>query len=272
MESKKKQGEIMNTLATRTGDNIKEMAAILASYPAPDKWTQKQKTQAVQFAALLDTAQKVITTANLIGIDYSIEKRTFLENAGKTQSTHTRTAYRTALGRLEAWAERQKFNLLEITAAQADDFIYSLRGRAAASIRLDIAATSSFFTWLERRHTGLKNPFRGTKARPARKAVKKIVIPTFEEVETMIRELPPTLAAAVSIMAFRGLRAGILPNLSIAGNKFFGHSKGHDISGIFSDKILKMITVAFLPLRGPFAGEIVNTLEKEDCPCYRKTL
>jgi hypothetical protein len=48
----------MNALATRAGKDIKEMAAILAAYPAPDKWTPEMKAQAVQFAALLDTAQR----------------------------------------------------------------------------------------------------------------------------------------------------------------------------------------------------------------------
>jgi len=45
----------MKGLATRAGSDIKEMAAILAAYPAPDKWTADMKNQAVQFAALLDT-------------------------------------------------------------------------------------------------------------------------------------------------------------------------------------------------------------------------
>ncbi|MDR0476094.1 MAG: site-specific integrase [Treponema sp.] len=150
----------MTALTTRTGNDIKGLAAILAAYPAPDKWTEKQKTQAVQFAALLDTAQKMIAAANLTGINYQAEKETFLSNAGKTDSFHTRTAYRAGLDRLEAWAAAKGINVLELTPAQADDFIYSLRDRASASIRLDTAAASSFFTWLHRRHTAIENPFR----------------------------------------------------------------------------------------------------------------
>jgi len=252
----------LNAIATRAGDDIKEMAEILAAFPAPEKWTHEQKAQAVQFAALLDTAQKVIKAKTMAGIDLQKEKAAFLGNAGRTGSAHTRTAYRAALDRLEAWAERQKINILELTPAQADDFIYSLRDRATASIRLDVSGASSFFTWLERRHAELINPFRGTKARPPRKAVRTVVIPTEREVETMVRELPPDLAAAVSVMAYRGLRAGTLPTLSISGDRFTGHSKGKDISGKLPAIALDAIKAASLPLRGPFAGERANTLEK----------
>ena len=74
MKDEKSKGETdMNVLAHRAGNDIKEMASILAAYPAPDKWTAVQRDQAVQFAALLDTAQKMILAANLIGIDYNVE-------------------------------------------------------------------------------------------------------------------------------------------------------------------------------------------------------
>lgn len=253
----------MDTLAIRAGNDIKDMAAILAAYPAPEHWTPAQRAQAVQFAALLNTAQKVIAAANLAGINYRAEQETFLENAGRTQSLHTRTAYRAALGRFNAWAARQQLNPLEVSPAQADDFIYSLRGgRSAASIRLDVSAASSFFTWLERRHAGIKNPFRGTKARPAKKQDGKIEIPDALDVETILRKLPADLAAAVAVMAYRGLRVGLLPTLAISGDRFFGRSKGKDISGALPTATLKAIKAAGLPLRGPFAGVLPNTLEK----------
>ena len=240
------------------------MAAILATYPAPHLWTPEQKSQAVQFAALLDTAQKMIAAAGTAGIDYSAEKETFLNNAGRTGSEHTRAGYRAALGRLDTWAARQKINPLELTPAQADDFIYSLRtDRASSSVRLDISAASSFFTWLERRHAGIKNPFRGTKARPAEKSVKETIAPDAPDVETIVRDLPGDLAAAAAVMAYRGLRAGALPTLSISGQRFTGRSKGKDIAGSLPLEALEVIKAAALPLRGPFAGVLPNTLEKQ---------
>ena len=264
MRQNNSKGDIVKELAIRTGNDIKEMAQALATFPEPGKWTQEQKAQAVQFAALLDTAQKMIAVKTLAGIDYSSEKETFLNNAGRTSSVHTRTAYRAGLDRLETWAAAHGLNILELTPAQADDFIYSLRGdRAAASIRLDTAAASSFYTWLHRRHTAIENPFRGSKARPEKKTVKKVDPPqTAAEIKTIIKELPPEMAAAAAVMAYRGLRAGALPTLSITGGKFTAHSKGKDIGGKMPDAALNAIKAAALPLRAPFAGIKANTLEK----------
>jgi len=253
----------MTVLTTRAAANIQDMAEILAAYPSPDKWTQEQKKQAVQFAALLDTAQKMIIAANLTGIDYMSEKEIFLKNAGKTGSTYTQIGYRNALIRLDTWAERHNVNPLELTPAQADDFIYSLRrDRAPASIRLDISATSSFFTWLERRHAGVKNPFRGTKARPGKKAVRNFAIPTEQEVKIITTKLPAPLTAAASVMAYRGLRAGALATMAISGDRVTWHSKGKDYAGHIPSAVLDAIKAASLPLRAPFAGILTNTLEK----------
>jgi integrase len=76
-------------------------------------------------------------------------------------------------------------------------------------------------------------------------------------------------AAAASVMAYRGLRAGALPTLSIAGGKFTAHSKGKDIAGELPPAALKAIKAAALPLRAPFAvpdgykpENWTNTLEK----------
>ena len=252
----------MTVLTTRAGDGIKELAAILANFPAPEKWTNEMREQAVQFAALMDTAQKMITAANVAGINYNSEKTIFLDNAGQTKSVHTRAAYRAGINRLETWAATRGINVLELTPAQADDFIYSLRDRAAASVRLDASAASSFFTWLHRRHTAIENPFRGTKARPAKKAAKKIEVPTAAEIKTVIQELPHFEAAAAAVMAYRGIRAGALPSLSISGGKFTGHSKGKDIAGEMPATAMAAIKAAALSLRGPFAGIIPGTLEK----------
>ena len=119
----KSEGINMTTLAKRAGNDIKEMAAILAAYPSPDKWTKTQKDQAVQFAALLDTAHKMIIAKSIIGINIKLEINKFLNSAGRTQSKHTQIAYKSSLDRLSVWADRQKLNILELSSAQADDFI-----------------------------------------------------------------------------------------------------------------------------------------------------
>ncbi|MDR0447250.1 MAG: hypothetical protein LBH07_01125, partial [Treponema sp.] len=197
MKRKKDTGDIMNELAIRTESDVKEMAAVLATFPDPAKWTREQKAQAVQFAALLETAQKMISVKSLAGIDYEKEKSLFLANAG--QSEHTRRGYAAAIVRLDAWAAAQGINVLELTPAQADDFIYSLRTsksektgseNSPATVRIVTAASSSFFTWLHRRHTAIQNPFRGSKARPKEKAVRELAVPSDKEVKTILKGLP----------------------------------------------------------------------------------
>ena len=256
MERKKDGAGRMNELATRAGKDIKEMAAILATFPEPGKWTQEQKAQAVNFAALLDTAQKMIAAKTFAEIDYSAEKEKFLNNAGRTGSKHTSRGYRSALGKLEAYAERAHISPLELTPARADDFIYSLKGEAAAAtIRRDVAACSSFFTWLERRHEGIKNPFRGTRARPAKKAKKELAIPNAAEVKKILAALPAYEAAAVAVMAFRGLRIGGLPEMEISGERFKTRSKGKDISGKLPGNALAALKAHNAPnKRRPFGG------------------
>ena len=208
-------------------------------------------------------AAELHTAVNIAGIDWQKEKTKFLDNAGQEQSAHTRRGYSNALGKLEAWAGGHGINPLELTAAQADDFIYSLKasGSASASVRLAAAAASSFYTFLHRRHEEIDNPFRGTKARPKEKAARPLAIPSAPEVETILRELPPVWAAAVSLMAGLGLRCGALPGLSIKGGRFVSHSKGKDISGEITEEITERIKAAGLPLREPFAGRTTNSIE-----------
>jgi site-specific recombinase XerD len=127
---------------------------------------------------------------------------------------------------------------------------------AAASIRRDVAACSSFFTWLERRHETIKNPFRGTKARPALKTTKELTIPkSTVEVKKIISALPSFEAAAVSVMAFRGLRIGGLPGMEITGGRFKTRSKCKEISGTLPDYVLNAIkSTGAKDKRKPFSG------------------
>jgi site-specific recombinase XerD len=257
----------MNAIAQRitaTPASLAEMALrIKQEAPTLADLNNGQLEQVARLVIAQRLTAEMNAKVDLAGIDYQSEKAVFLATAGKTESKHTRTAYRAGLDRLETWAGSRGINILELTPAQADDYVYSLRGsRAAASVRLDTAAASSFFTWIHRRHTAIENPFRGSGARPGKKAVKKIEVPTAAEIKTIIHELPLYEAAAAAVMAFRGLRAGALPTLSIAGGRFAGHSKGKDIAGQLPAAAMSAIKKAGLPLRGPFAGIKANTLEQ----------
>jgi site-specific recombinase XerD len=205
---------------------------------------------------------------NLVGIDYEREKAAFLDNAG--QSDHTRRGYRNAVARLEAWAARHNVKLFELAPMQADDFIYSLRNEknektgkenSSATIRLTVAAVSSFYTFLHRRHAAIENPFRGSKARPKEKAVREFAVPSKAEIKTILKELPPMEAAAVSIMAGLGLRAGALPTLEKKGERYKATSKGKEFYADLAPDMVRRINAAGLPARAPFAGKTANAIE-----------
>ena len=132
------------------------------------------------------------------------------------------------------WAYREKMIPEDITLdlggfsggrryyGEIDTFINALKaeGRAAASVRKDIAAVSALFTFLERRHEGIKNAVRGTKKRPAEEPKKPPKVPTESEVGIIIDNANPCLAAAIGVMAYRDLRCGALPGLSAWGGQF----------------------------------------------------
>ena len=191
---------------------------------------------------------------DLAGIDYQAEKATFLEQAGRVKSPNTRRAYSSALGRLDSFAARRGIAVLAMKAKDADDCAYALTAetRAPASVRRDIAAASSFFAFIERRYEAIRNPFRGTKARPEGRAKKEAAYPSFEEAALILEDLPPEARAAAAVMLFRGLRVGALPSLTIRGDRFTARSKGKDISGVLPSEAFAAICDASLDVRRPF--------------------
>jgi site-specific recombinase XerC len=189
--------------------------------------------------------------ADLARIDYQAERKRFLERASRTGSTHTARAYRSALGRLDAWCSTQSISPLELTPARADDWIENEKaaGGSSATVGLRVAAASSFWTWLERRHSDLRNPFRGTRSRPAKKARRTLAVPSETEVRILEAEADPVLSAAIVMMGQGGLRVGALPGLSITGARWSSTTKGKEQSGKVSEVEREAITRAGLPLR-----------------------
>jgi integrase len=266
------KGDVMNELAIRAGQVKNEMAAILAAYPSPDKWTPEMRDQAVQFAALLDTAQKMIASASVAGIDWKAERENFLNDA---RSVHTRRAYGAALGKLEEWTGRKGINPFELTTSGADNFIRFLKEdsegkpRAAASVRRDIAAVSAFYTHLERyHHDTIKNPVRGTRIRPPHENKKDTIIPRPENYRVIIATLPPIERAIIVCLALRGLRAGALPTLELKNGKYHGKSKGkilkeNNTAGItLPQEALRAIKAAKLDIKKPFAKYSADAIER----------
>lgn len=241
------------------------------------------KNEAPQLSDLtpeqLETVAKLVITdrlkdqmkraVDLAGIDYEDEKARFLDTSSKTGSAHTKRAYNSALMKLEAFTTARNLSPLELSPALADDFINDLKKRdfSPATIRQAIAGASSFFTYLERRVNNkaiiILNPFRGTKARPAKKIVRACQYPTRKEVKTIIDALPAELSAIVFIMAFRGLRAGAFPGLKIHGKTFETVSKGKSIAGGLSDSCLEKIKALRGNASEPFKRWTAGAIQQE---------
>lgn len=175
---------------------------------------------------------------------------------GDQKSGHTQRAYKTALETLATWMTREGLNLATITPALADDFIRDQRttGKDEDTIRLRIAAISSFFTFLERRFSEIRNPFRGTKIRP-RSTWATADVPTSKEIKSILQATDPKSRAAIAIMLEVGLRIGAMPELRIkADGTFWTDTKGKRFEGFepLSTKTLDLIRAAGLPIARPF--------------------
>src|SRR5208337_19188 len=229
----------------------------LADLPEQDL---EKLARAVVAEGLKDELRKA---ADLERVDYRAEREKFVSRASRTGSERTKQLYSDALDKLEAWCKKQGISTLELTPALADDWIESVKaeGKAASTIRLMVAAASSFWTWLERRHTELRNPFRGTRARPLNKPKRKLEIPTEAEIRIMEDAAEGWLKVAIVLMSQTGLRAGALPSVSISGDRYTCTTKGKEQRGKVPQEAREAILKAGLSLRSPFADKAVHEIE-----------
>jgi integrase len=209
----------------------------------------KTVAKAYVFESLKDNLKRRVEIEK---IDYQGKRELFVIRCSK-KSKQTSIAYGVALDLLDDWAARAGIHILDMKANNADAFIESLIG-APSTVRLRVAAVSSFFTFLERETDGrVQNPFRGTKVRPGRKT-KTPVVPTEEEIDIIMSRLSPIHQAAVVVMKEVGLRIGALDSLSIRNGKYTAFSKGKEISGMFPNAVLKVIKGTGLDTKQPFGG------------------
>ncbi|MFZ2914752.1 MAG: tyrosine-type recombinase/integrase, partial [Rectinemataceae bacterium] len=141
--------------------------------------------------------------------------------------------------------------LLDLKPRHADAFIAACTG-SPSSIRLRIAAASSFFTFLDRETEGrIRNPFLGTKLRPMRESATPKV-PSEVDVETIVAAARGDLKAACITILDHGFRVGALPTLQVWGMRYQGVSKGKQISGIFTERTRAALIDAGLDPRSPW--------------------
>ena len=235
---------------------IQQIAPELAALPIEQR---EHVFKNAAYNKLTDMAGTILT---IVGINWQAEREAFLNTY---QSPHTRRGYGTALTCFENWAQEKGVNPAAVNHGEIDDYINALKAekRASASIRRNIATLSAFFSFLERRHDGIRNTVRGTKQRPKEEPQKTPKVPSAEEVEIIIANAKPRLAAAIAVMAYRGLRCGALAGISAWGGRYETISKGKSIRGSLPEKAVKAIEVAGLSLKTPFDWVVTNNLEKQ---------
>ena len=250
--------EFNQTETLSSASNIEAMALHIAQ-EAP---TLAHLNQAqLEHIAKMVIAQRLTNELNqkvdLATVNYENQKQTFLDD---TKSVHTRRAYKSALYKLEAWANKHGKAVVAMNAEDGDNFIRSLKTseRANTSIRRDIAAVSAFFTFLERYYACIKNPIRGTRIRPENKTKNELGIPNLDDMAIIQAAVPPFEKAIIAVLAGRGLRAGALPTLERKKDgKYTGQSKGKTLNGkagiTLPQEALDAIEQAGIDMKKPFA-------------------
>ena len=250
-----------NVLTKYENNEVEKTALKIANEsPELNDLTAEQLEKIAQLVITQNLTAELNNKAKIANIDYKAEKTIFIMQSSKTGSEQTQIQYYKAICELERFTNKNSINILQLTPGQADDFIYSLEGSPNYK-NLIIAGVSSFYSYLERRHSVIKNPIRGTKARPAKKSVRELEIPSEIELFTILNELPELEKTAIYIMAYRGLRVGALNNMKIWGNKYQAVSKGKSIFGEFPIEVIVNIKSSDLNNRTPFESLTTNALK-----------
>ena len=248
---------------------VENMAMEIAlNSPKLNELSREQLEQIAKIVITQNLTNELNLKSKLSGINYKMEKDIFLLQVSKSGSESTQYLYYRSLKLLEKYTNKNGINILQLTPGQADDFIYGLTG-SPNSKNLIISGISSFYSYMERRHSVIKNPIRGTKSRPEKKPVNEIEIPSDIELFTILESLPELEKLAVLIMAHRGLRIGALKNLKIWGNKYQSVSKGKMIYGEFPIEVITNIKGADFNNKTPFEKYSTNAMKLR---IYRQTL
>ena len=261
--------KITNGLTEYKNNAVETMALKIAKEsPELNDLTAEQLEQIAKIVITQNLTNELNNKAKIANINYKQEKSLFIMMSSRTGSEYTQISYLKALKELERYTKKNGINILQLTPGQADEFIYSLNG-SPNSKNLIIAGVSSFYSYLERKYSVIKNPVRGTRARPARKAVKEIEIPNEMDLITILNSMPELEKMAVYIMAYRGLRVGALKELKIWGSKYQSYSKGKSIFGEFPIEVIANIKNTELNNKTPFSKLSTNALKLR---IYRQTM
>jgi integrase len=136
-------------------------------------------------------------------------------------------------------------------------------------VRLTAAAVSGFYSFLEQETEGrVRNPVRGTRARPRSSQIPTLEVPSPEAVAALLARLEGNSVlqgGAAAVIAFRGLRVGALPAFTVKGSQFRTISKGKELLGELPETALGILKAEGLSLLAPFAGLSAQKLAE----CFR---
>ncbi len=233
--------------------------------------TQEQSEQLAQASIFSSMVDEMKIEHLIQAIDYQTERQAFFRQCSRNDSKHTAKQYKNGLGKLEKYIETNNINILKLSPSQADDFCISLKSLdlSNTSIRATISSCSAFFSFLERRHMAIKNPFRGTRTRPPIRAKKEVLIPTEKELKMIIANISnPVVKLAIEFIRSAGIRVGAIDSLKIKNGKYYAYSKGKDISGTISKAMLNKIKASKLPTAEPFknkSSEVIRVTFATTC-------
>lgn len=224
---------------------------IADSVPALADLSESQLKEVASWYLKKKLTDDMKTLVKASSIDLDLSRMHFLD---LFDSLYTKKSYLASLNRFETFCAKKNKDYISMTPALADEWILTERqgNRSPASIRKDVAAISSFYTFLERQHN-IKNIFRGTKARPQNKSKNELIIPDKKDFETIINNVPGELSVIVQVMAKLGLRAGAFEQLSLYGKTITTITKNKELKVSVSDEIIKIFDENNLSKKQPFA-------------------
>lgn len=264
----RKAGEVADIIKAAFAQDADLKAAIMSDGEAVTRLLQ---------AVVIDELKQDLKTQKLIArYDYQGEKAAFLSGYS---SSCTRQSYCYALQDFESYCKEKGLSTpIGATPSIIDGWLMDQRQRSKspATIRRNAGAVSAFFTAMERKSGGeLRNPVRGTRARPKNTPTKKDKFYSYgavdavrlqvveKDLRTIIaEEKNPELKAIIMIMAFRGLRCGAFESMTIHGDQFRTVSKGEEIKGLLPPSCVEAIDRAGLPHNAPFTSWTSNRVKQ----------
>jgi len=249
----------MNDEVEKVFSRVDALVELLATSQISLETLSPEDRALVARSHLFDTLKaKLARRVELYGLVWSGLAEAWLMDGGR--AVKTVTEYRRALGKFNLWCGENKVHPLELTKSQADNFILSLRdsGKSAVwTVRNTADWISSLYSWIGRRHPAIRNPFRGTRAKPRARVENKSRIPTEADLDVILNALRPLDALAIEVMARLGLAVGSLPTLVFSGlgGRFWTVFKGCEIVGVVPPSVVARLKASGVEdFHSPFSG------------------